>query len=58
MRLPGAREARVEHIIDRALVAFDSDRKDDDTAGLAELDAAVCWRQRGSSLFSEPSSCR
>ena len=36
---PGAREARVVHFIDRALVTFDRWRQEDYTSGLAELEA-------------------
>ena len=50
---PGAREARVVHFIDRALVTFDQERQEDYTAGLAELEAATRQRFPGSSRFSD-----
>lgn len=50
---PGAREARVVHFIDRALVTFDQARQADYTSGLAELEAATRRRYPGSSRFSD-----
>lgn len=50
---PGAREARVVHFVDRALVTFDSDRQEDYKSGLAELEEAVRRRYPGSDRFSD-----
>jgi gluconate 2-dehydrogenase gamma chain len=50
---PGAREARVVHFIDRALVTFEKDRQSDYTEGLAMLQSETRKRFPGSAKFSE-----
>lgn len=50
---PGAREARVVHFIDRALVTFEKDRQGDYTQGLAMLQAETQKRFPGTARFSE-----
>jgi hypothetical protein len=49
---PGAREARVIHFIDRALVTFEKDRQADYEGGLAELHAETARRFPSASRFS------
>jgi len=50
---PGAREARVIHFIDRALVTFERGRQADYTRGLQELQAETRRRFPSASRFSE-----
>ena len=50
---PGAREARVVHFIDRALVTFEKDRQPDYTQGLAMLQDETRKRFPGTAKFSE-----
>ena len=50
---PGAREARVVHFIDRALVTFEKGRQEEYTRGLEELAAATRSRFPGASRFSD-----
>lgn len=50
---PGAREARVIHFIDRALVTFERARQEDYTRGLAELAAQTRQKYPSASVFSE-----
>jgi len=50
---PGAREARVVHFIDRALVTFERDRQTDYEQGLAELEAETRRRFTSASRFSD-----
>jgi len=49
---PGAREARVVHFIDRALVTFEKDRQGDYTRGLTELEATTRRRFPSAARFS------
>ena len=48
----GAREARVIHFIDRALVTFDSERQSDYSEGVMELAAQTARRFPGTDRFS------
>lgn len=50
---PGAREARVVHFIDRALVTFDQGRQADYERGLTELQAETRRRFPSATSFSE-----
>jgi gluconate 2-dehydrogenase gamma chain len=50
---PGAREARVVHFIDRALVTFERDRQADYTRGLQDLQAETRRRFPSASKFSD-----
>jgi gluconate 2-dehydrogenase gamma chain len=50
---PGAREARVIHFIDRALVTFERARQEDYTRGLAELEAATRQKFPSATRFSQ-----
>jgi gluconate 2-dehydrogenase gamma chain len=50
---PGAREARVVHFIDRALVTFEKGRQLDYARGLAELQAETRSRFPSAQRFSE-----
>jgi gluconate 2-dehydrogenase gamma chain len=50
---PGARDARVVHFIDRALVTFERDRQGDYTRGLSELESATRSRFPSAARFSE-----
>ncbi|MSR19869.1 MAG: gluconate 2-dehydrogenase subunit 3 family protein [Gemmatimonadetes bacterium] len=50
---PGAREARVVHFIDRALVTFERDRQEDYTQGLADLEAETRSRFPSARRFSQ-----
>lgn len=50
---PGAREARVVHFIDRALVTFERGRQGDYTRGLTELEAETRRRFPSAAKFSE-----
>lgn len=50
---PGAREARVVHFIDRALVTFERGRQEDYTRGLAELESVTRSRFPRAARFSE-----
>lgn len=50
---PGAREARVVHFIDRALVTFEKGRQEDYARGLEELAAQTRRRFPSASRFSE-----
>src|SRR5688572_13484464 len=50
---PGAREARVVHFIDRALVTFESYRQEEYTNGLAELEEQTRSRFPSATRFSQ-----
>lgn len=50
---PGAREARVVRFIDRILVGFDRDRRDDYTQGLQDLAAETKRRFPSADKFSD-----
>ncbi len=50
---PGAREARVVHFIDRALVTFERGRQEDYTRGLVELESVTRARFPRAARFSE-----
>ena len=50
---PGAREARVVHFIDRALVTFERWRQEEYTSGLAELEAETRRRFPSVQRFSQ-----
>jgi hypothetical protein len=50
---PGAREARVVHFIDRALVTFEKWRQEEYTSGLAELEVETRRRFPSARTFSQ-----